>query len=420
MKLAYKAYDCQGNAQAGTIESEDTAAAMDTLRRRGLFATEVAQQGQATSEVKKADRKLRLRLKIFRPGSGRTSQKVRNLSLFAKHIAVLLSSGTQLVDALSALERQAGQGAWGEVIAGLRSKIEEGASLSKAMEAYPEYFDSVCCSLTAAGEASGYLVEMLERLAKLKQRQLQIRNSVVGALVYPSLLVVVSLAVFSLMLVVVVPRFAALFDTLKVPLPGSTKVLVAISIVFRHYWWAVAFVLIAAIVAVVTYLRTPSGRRFRDTVVLRLPYMGKVVKSLVTARVIRLLGVLTQGHVPVLNALHLVKNTTGNVHYTELISKAEAHVVDGEPISLAFADESLIAPSVHEAIRSGEQSGQLDRLLLDIADFLDDENDVVVRSLTSIIEPVILVVMGVIVGVIAVSMFTPLFDLTAITGGGGE
>jgi type II secretory pathway component PulF len=221
------------------------------------------------------------------------------------------------------------------------------------------------------------------------------------------------------MLLVVVPRFASLFDTLKMPLPASTKILMAISAGFRSYWWLAALLVAAAIVAAAKYLRSPKGKRMRDTVVLRTPYMGAVVKSIATARVARLLGVLTQSHVPVLNALQLVKNATGNVHYAELLAKAEQHVVDGEPISLAFADTHLIPPSVHEAIRSGEQSGQLNRLLLDIADFLDEQNEVVVRSLTSIIEPVILVIMGVIVGLVAVSMFMPLFDLTSMTGGGG-
>jgi type II secretory pathway component PulF len=260
---------------------------------------------------------------------------------------------------------------------------------------------------------------MLDRLAILKQAQLRVRNSVVGALIYPGLLMSVSVAVFALLLLFVVPRFAGLFETLDVPLPSSTKAFLAVGIGLRRYWWALAILLVGAIASVRAYLRTPDGHRLRDAAVLRLPYVGAIARSLITARIVRLLGVLTQGHVPVLDALGLVKQATTNVHYAELVAKAEAHVVDGEPLSLAFSDSHLIAPTVYEAIHSGEQSGQLDRLLLDIADFLDSENEVVVRSLTSIIEPVILIAMGIIVGLVAMSMFMPLFDLTSMVGAGG-
>jgi type II secretory pathway component PulF len=285
------------------------------------------------------------------------------------------------------------------------------------MEAYPEYFDSIFRSLTAAGESGGCLPDMLDRLATLKQKQLRTRNSIAGAMIYPSLLVVVSLSILSLMLVFVVPRFAALFLTLDVPLPTSTQALVTISGLFRSYWWVLGLLTAGAIACVLAYLRTSDGRRLRDTVALRLPYIARLVRSLATARIIRLLGVLMEGHVPVLEAMGLVRHAAGNIHYAELISKAEAHVTRGEPISLAFSDTRLIAPSVHEAIRSGEQSGRLGSLLLEIAHFLDEDNEVVLRSLTSIIEPAILIAMGILVGLVAVSMFMPLFDLTSMTQG---
>jgi type II secretory pathway component PulF len=405
MKLAYKAYDNQGNAQAGTIESPDIVAASDTLRKKGLFVAEVTESTQAAAKGR-----------IRRAFNLKAGQKLKELSLFTRQLSVLLSSGAQLVDALGALERQAKHGPWRQAIVALRTRIEEGASLSKAMEADLEYFDSVCYSLTAAGESSGYLVQMLDRLATLKQKQLRIRSSVVGAMIYPTLLVSVSVGVFSLMLVFVIPRFAMLFKTLDVPLPASTKFLLGASGFFRHYWWALVIFLAAIVTSVSAYLRTPQGRRLRDAVVLRLPCVGTIVKNLITARIVRLLGVLAQGHVPVLDSLGLVKQATGNIHYAELVSKAEEHVISGEPLSLAFSDSRLIAPMVYEAIHSGEDSGQLDRLLMDIADFLDGENEVVVRSLTSILEPVILLVMGVLVGLVALSMFMPLFDLTSMIG----
>jgi type IV pilus assembly protein PilC len=150
-----------------------------------------------------------------------------------------------------------------------------------------------------------------------------------------------------------------------------------------------------------------------------VPYIGRVVRSFSTARIVSLLGVLMQAHIPVLEARKLVRQSAGNIHYERIVLKAENCVSKGEPMSAAFADAALISPSVHEAIRSGEESGELDRLLLNIASFLDEENEVIICSLTSIIEPVILILMGLLVGLVSVCMFLPLFDLTAMTQGGG-
>jgi len=194
-----------------------------------------------------------------------------------------------------------------------------------------------------------------------------------------------------------------------------------ISTVFRRFWWLILLLEAGAIFGAVTYLRTAGGRSLRDTAILRLPLIGKIIRSFSTARIVSLLGVLLHAHVPVLEALRLVRLSAGNRHYEDIVAKAEDCVTRGEPMSAAFANPSLISPSVYEAIRSGENTGEIDRLLLNIAGFLDEENEVVLRSLTSIIEPLILVVMGLLVGVISICMFLPLFDLTSMTkaGGGG-
>jgi type IV pilus assembly protein PilC len=287
------------------------------------------------------------------------------------------------------------------------------------MAVHCQYFDSIYTGLVTAGESTGELAKMLDRLASLKQKQLRLRSTLVSALIYPSLLIVLAVSIFCMLLAFVVPRFALLFDALGVPLPASTAVLVNISEAFRSFWWIMFLVIAGTVLAVFSYLRTPKGLRFRDTAILRLPFIGNIVKSLTTARIVRLLGVLMGSHVPVLNTLELIRDSAGNVHYVELIEKASEHVSKGEPISLAFSDAKLISPSVVAAIRSGEQSGSLGDLSLNIADFLDDENDFAIRMLTSIIEPVILVIMGILVAVVAISMFMPMFDLVQLTQRGG-
>ncbi len=408
MKLAYKAYDGLGKAVSGVIDAGDTMAATELLRGKGLYVAEVT--ASAVTARKGPSRRTR---RLSR------GQKLKNVAWFSRQLYVLTSSGTQLVDGLHALERQTRPGPWRDVISSLRTRVEEGSALANAMESHEAYFDPIYRSLVAAGESSGHLVEMFDRLAAAKQKQLKARNAVVGALIYPCLLVTVGLTVFVLMLLFVVPRFAELFESLDVPLPASTEILVVVSAMFRRYWWLVALLCAGLVGSLVAYLRTPNGRYFRDTAILRLPYAGRIARSFSTARLVSLLGVLLQAHIPMLEALRLVQHSAGNVRYQELVSKAEECVTRGEPMSAAFTDAALINPSVQEAIRSGETSGEIDRLLLNISTFLDEENEVILRSLTSIIEPAILIVMGALVGLISICMFIPLFDLTAMTEGGG-
>jgi type II secretory pathway component PulF len=410
MKLSYTAYDNGGQSRAGTIDCPDMLSATETLRRQGLYVADITEAAETSSPASSpAGRRRRAR-----------GHKLQHIAVFTRQLAVLLATGTPLVEALGALERQAKAGSWRDTVVALRSRIEDGASLSQAMEADPGSFDPVYTALVSAGESSGQLATMLERLAGLKQKQLHLRNAVVGAMIYPCLLLTVVGLVFAMLLVFIVPRFAMLFQSLDVPLPPSTKVLVWCSTAFRATWPIILVLVGAAITAVVHFLKRPAGRQFRDTLLVRLPYVGPITQSIATARIVRLLSVLLSGHVPVLEALRLMEPAAGNIHYSTLLAKARDHVSKGEPLSLAFNDARLISPSVYEAVRSGEQNGQIDRLMLNMADFLDDENEITIRSLTSILEPVILIAMGLVVGLVAVSMFMPLFDLTAMTGRGGS
>ena len=405
MKLAYKAYDSAGKSVTGILDAENTPGAVDMLRRKGLFVAEV--KASIPTEGQKA------RTHHRRRSSG--GQRLKDVSWFSRQLFVLISSGTPLADALHALERQARPGPWRDVITSLRTRVEEGTSLAAAMEPHGAYVDPIYRNLIAAGEASGHLMEMFDRLASLKQKQLKLRNSVVGALIYPCLLVSVGVTIFIMLLLFVIPRFAGLFQTMDVALPSSTALLLHASDAVRGYWWLMLLLLAGMVSAVILGVRTPRGRALRDTLVLRLPYIGPVVKSLATARIVSLLGVLMQARIPVLEALRHVRQSTGNSRYQALIARAEESVSRGEAMSAAFEDATLINASVYEAIRSGEASGEIDKLLMNVATFLDEENEVIVRSMTSIIEPLILVVMGVLVGLIAICMFMPLFDLASMT-----
>jgi type IV pilus assembly protein PilC len=397
MKLVYEAWDKTGRRVDDAVEAPDVAQATERLRRQGLYVTKI-------TEAKPAGAVAVAGVTLGRGGGGR-GKRLNQLATFSRQLHVLVSTGTPLVQALMALERQFRDVKWKGIVGDVRKRVEEGASLSDAMSHYPDHFDSVARSLIAAGESSGNFDAMLDRLAVLTRKQLYVRRLVIGALVYPSLLLTVSVGVLVVMLTFVLPRFVELFDSLDMPLPPSTKFLMGVSTVLTGYWWAVLGGIAGLIVGLRFWLLTPGGRRIWDGVVLALPQIGRMARSFATARVTRLLGVLIQGKVPLLDALHLTRHATRNALYVELIVKAEDAVTKGEPVSAAFADERLITPAVYEAMRNGEKSGQIGQLLLHVSDFLDEENEIIVKSLTSILEPLIMIVLGALVGFVAVSMF---------------
>ena len=407
MKLVYEAYDKAGRRVDDSLDAPDAAQATERLRRMGLYVTKIEEAKAPSADAARS--------------GARVSQgkRLNQLAMFSRQLHVLVSTGTPLVQALGALERQVRDATWKSIVGDVRKLVEEGASLSEAMAQYPEHFDSVARSLIAAGESSGNFDSMLDRLALLTRKQLYVRRLVIGAMVYPSLLLVVSLGVLTVMLTFVLPRFVELFESLDMPLPPSTQFLMVVSNVLTGYWWAVVGGVAGFAFLLRLWMLTPGGRRTWDGFVLSLPQFGKMAKSFATAKVTRLLGVLIQGKVPLLDALHLARHATRNSYYVDLIVKAEDAVTRGEPVSAAFGDERLISPAVYEAMRNGEKSGQIGPLLLHVSDFLDEENEIIVKSLTSILEPLIMIVLGALVGFVAVSMFTPLFDLTSMAQGGG-
>ncbi|HEY1685918.1 MAG TPA: type II secretion system F family protein [Tepidisphaeraceae bacterium] len=403
MKFHYQGIDAKGHTINENLEAATLGEAQETLRKRGMFVVEI-------NEATKSQM-------VHKGRAGGRGKKLKNFALFCRQLYVLVNTGTPLVQSLQALERQIQDSAWRDVLGKLREEVEEGASLSQAMCGYPEYFDQVSRSLIAAGESGGNFDVMLDRLASLLKKQVTVRSNIVGALVYPILLVVVSVAVLIVMLTFVLPRFADLFKTLDTALPPTTAFLMFLSHALTQYWWMTLIAFGVVGTAIKFWLASAQGKVAFDTVVLILPKLGKITKNFCTARVIRLLGTLIESKVPLIDALQLTCAATTNTHYSKLLKDAEDAVTRGESIAQAFDKPKLIDPSVCEAIRNGERSGRVGLLLLNMSEFLDEENEVIVKSLTSIIEPVILIVLGVLVGFVAISMFLPLFDLTAATRG---
>ena len=405
MKFAYTCYDKNGKERSGEVSASSATEASDMLRRDGLFVATIAEAGQQEKSGPKREK------------TERSTGSPKLLSAFARELALLVSSGTPLVDALMAIERQTMDEKWRGVVESVRVRVEEGASLAEALHEQRAHFDPVSRSMVAAGEAGGNLAEMLNRLAALSRQQMRVRNNLVGAMVYPTLLVSVSLTVLVSMVMFVLPRFAEMFETLDAPLPPTTALLMIVSEMSRAYWWIVLPAVLGAAFAVWSWLRTDSGRWAVSTGLLKAPQIGTIARNLATAKFARVLGVLLNSRVPMLEALKLTRASLTNPHYRALVENATEAVTVGDSISDAIGSSDLMTPSVVEAIRNGERTGRVGEVLCGLADHMDEDNEVLIRSLSSVIEPVILIVMGLVVAFVALSMFIPLFDLTGSAGG---
>lgn len=408
MNLVYEAMDKSGQIVSDSIEAADVHEATEMLRREGLFVTELSEAGMKPLASRKNSR----------VAAGKGNQ-LKNVAMFTRQLSVLVSTGTPLVQAIGALEKQSKNENWRVVVSTVRQRLEGGDSFSKALEVFPRHFDSIYRSLIEAGELGGHLDEMLTRLAKLTQNRIRVRNIVIGAMAYPLILIVVAFSVLGIMIGFVLPRFTGLFETLDAPLPPTTLMLLSLSDLIKSYWWAMMFGAVAGVFGWLSFCRSQFGKRSIDSLILKIPTFGAIFRNFATARMIRLLGILLDSRVPLLDALNLTREGCKNFRYSELIAEAGEAVTRGENVSMVMARSDLVDPTIAEALRCGEQTGQMGSVLLTISDFLDEENEVVLKSLSSIIEPIILIVLGVLVGFVAVSMFMPLFDITAAVPGGG-
>lgn len=404
MKLSYDAFDRSGKLVRGMIECSSREEAVAKLHEDGLYVSEFRTGGGGHQSGPKA--------------SLPSIKRLKGLSLVSRQLALLISTGTPIVEALRAIERQVADPKWRAVLGDVRGRVEDGSPLSEAMGAHPKMFDAVARSLVHAGEAGGTLEEMLRRLAMLSRQQEKLVASVMGSMLYPAVLIVVSVGVLILMLTFVLPKFTTMFEALDAPLPATTQFLMVLSEGLRSYWWAVPPALAAMGIGAWRLMTTHSGRQKLEWALLHGPLVGKIAQSLMVARLVRMLGVLLEAKVPLLESLQLTRESIPSGHFKDLLSRAETDVSQGESLSSAFARDGFIPAAVAESMQNGERTGRLGSVLSSLGDFMDEDNELVVRSLSSIIEPVILIGLGVLVGFVAISMFLPLFDLTTMTQAG--
>ena len=403
MNWRYSGYSTDGAPKRGTVEAASEAAAREELRGKGILVLEIAKDGGATPQAKRR----------VRGPKG----KLADISQFMRHLSVLIGSGTPLTEGVEAMASQTSDEKFRVILNKVQEELESGSPLSEAMAEHPGYFDDVCRAMVSAGETSGKLGDMLDRVSMLMRQKLAMRRAIVGAMIYPCILIAIGFIVVLVMLIMVFPRFEEMFESLETPVPPSTQFFLWLSELLRQWWWAILIGLVPTAVLVRFMLLQPATQRAIDRALLSTPKIGPIVRSIASARMSRMMSLLLQSHLPLLDVLSLCGGSMRSPEYAKLLDDARTAAEAGEPISTVFEKTDLLHGLVRESVRTGERTGNISKMLGNVADFLEEENEATLKALSAIIEPLLLITLGLVVGGIATSMFLPLFDLTASAGG---
>ncbi|RJP36680.1 MAG: type II secretion system F family protein [Phycisphaerales bacterium] len=406
MNLVYQAVDGSGRRVNDIIEAGDVREAVEKLRRTGLLVIEIEPASDRTraKPVRAHQRSQDARLPL------------KPLLFFTKQMAMLLRSGSGVVPALTAVRRQLRKPGHLTVVNQLISDLEQGVPLADAMGKHPRTFEPSYRAVIAAGEASATMPDMFDRLAGILGRRRALRNKIIGALAYPAFLILLCTKVLAALLLFVIPRFAVMFETLRLELPASTSFLLSLSSWLRSYWEWLVIGIGAAVIIVTASVASATGRQFLIDIQTEIPLFGRLASRLIQGQLFRTLGTLIECRVGLLEALELCRGVTGNRRFRKLIHEIEESVTGGDQISSALMRSGFISPSIYYSIHTGEESGNLGPAISFCAQALEEDNTELIGTLTRLFEPMILLLMGVVVGTVAVSLFLPLFDMTAAIG----
>ena len=398
----WKGRTLAGETQSGEIEVGRQEEAVDALRKRKILVTSLKPKtgGFALPKV-----------------GGGAGVSTKDLAIFTRQFATMISAGLPLVQCLDILARQASKPAFGRVIAEVTRDVESGSTLSDALGKHRKVFDDLFRNMVAAGEAGGVLDEILMRLATYIEKADALKRKIQSAMVYPVVVLTVALGATSFMLIFIIPTFAKMFTDFGGELPLPTKIVLGLSGFLTHWWWMILLALGGGLVAFQRFYVTDNGKRTVDLALLKIPILGDVLLKGAVARFTRTLGTLIASGVPILSGLEITARTAGNKIIAEAIMTARASIREGETVSAPLKQSGVFPPMVVQMIAVGEQTGALDQMLNKIAVFYEEEVDAAVETLTAVIEPVMIVVMGTIVGGMLVAMYLPMFKLINVVAG---
>ncbi|RTL49020.1 MAG: type II secretion system F family protein [Rhodocyclaceae bacterium] len=393
--FAWEGKDKSGKVVRGEMRSSSESTVRSNLRRQGVLVTKVKKQ--------KAK------------GGGSITEK--DIALFTRQLATMMKAGVPLLQSFDIVGKGNSNPAVAKLLLDIKTEVETGSSLNQAFRKYPLYFDPLFCNLVQAGEQAGILESLLDRLATYKEKILGIKKKIKGALFYPISVLVVAFIVVAVIMIFVIPQFKSVFSGFGAELPAPTLVVIAISEIFVGYWWAIFGGLGAAIYGFMElWKRSTAMQIFMDRLSLKLPVFGDLLVKSAIARWTRTLSTMFAAGVPLVEALDSVGGAAGNYIYKTATKQIQGEVSTGNSLTMAMQNSNVFPSMVLQMVAIGEESGQLDSMLSKVADFFEEEVDNAVDALSSLMEPMIMVVLGGLIGGIIIAMYLPIFKLGSVVG----
>ncbi|MBL6750138.1 MAG: type II secretion system F family protein [Nevskia sp.] len=390
---SWEGVDRKGTRIKGTTDGPSESYIKIQLRKQGINPIRVSKQSALFRKRKK-------------------SIKPQDVAIFSRQLATMMAAGVPLVQALEIVGRGHANPSMGEMILGIKSSIEGGSSLAESLGQYPRHFDDLFVNLVDAGERSGALETLLDKIATYKEKTESLKKKVKKALTYPAAVLAVAFIVTGILLYFVIPQFASLFQGFGADLPGFTKAIISLSNYVQHRGIFIVGAIIAGFFALrELHIRSPQFRRLVDRVMLKIPVIGDIMYKSAVARFARTLSTMFSAGVPLVEAMESVAKAAGNIIFTEAIMQMRDQVATGTQLQLSMQQTALFPPMAVQMVAIGEESGSLDHMCAKVADFYEEEVDVMVDNLTSLLEPMIMVILGGLVGSLVVAMYLPIFKL---------
>jgi type IV pilus assembly protein PilC len=393
----------KGTIERGELEATNESAVRLQLRRQQIQALKI---GAKPRDVLGG-------FNIFR----RKHIREKEIVIFTRQFATMIDAGLPLVQCLEILSGQQDNLAFKEVLVKVKGDVEAGSTFADALRKHPRVFNDLFCNLVAAGEAGGILDTILNRLANYIEKAMNLKKKVKGAMVYPATVMVVAAVVVSTLLLFVIPVFQKMFADMGGSLPFFTQLVINLSDFLRRYIIVIIPLIVAFIFAFRYYYRTENGREKVDGRLLKLPVFGQLIKKVAIAKFTRTLGTMISSGVPILEGLEIVARTSGNKVIEKAILKTKTSIGEGKTIAEPLGASGIFPPMVVQMVSVGESTGALDSMLSKIADFYDDEVDAAVAALTALLEPLLMVFLGIVIGGLVVAMYLPIFQMASVLGG---
>ena len=402
----YRGLSTAGKQVTGLLEADSSKALRTQLRKTNIFLTDVLGQSEArTGRKAAADREVQFG-RFFR---GRVTTE--DVAIITRQLSTLLHAGVTLVESLAALVDQTEKERLKRILSDVKQRVNEGSSLADALGQHPKVFGNLYVNMVRAGEASGALDAVLARLADFTEGQAKLKQKLIGTLIYPAIMCVIGGGILVMLMTVVVPKVTRIFETMRATLPWTTRLLIFVSATLSSWWWLIIPLVLGGAASAVAWTRSPKGRPVFDAWVLKLPVAGSLLRMLLVSRFSRTLATLLKAGVPMLTAMDITKNVVTNTVLAGVVEMARDAIREGESIAGPLKRSGQFPPLVHHMVAVGERSGQLEEMLLNVADSYETQVNVRLGALTALLEPLIIVAMGAIIAFVAFSILMPILQL---------